>query len=151
MNKFLNKIKKLVDVSVFDRIVIYMKEDHSGCWIWSNSLDKDGYGRISINKKQTKAHRLIWELKNGKIPTGLVVDHKCKVRNCVNPEHLRIVTSRQNVLENSNSFVALNALKKFCKKGHFYDKVYTSPAGEKERYCSTCHNERTAKYKKIYA
>lgn len=148
MNNFLNKIKDKFKQEHFNKIVLYVNENNFGCWLWSNSLDKDGYGRISIDKKHMKAHRLFWELENGVIPMGLVIDHLCKVRNCVNPIHLRLATPRQNVLENSVSLVAINAQKKFCKNGHFYDKTYISPKGEKERYCSICHKDRVLNYRK---
>lgn len=146
MNEFLNKIRDRFSEDVFNRIVLYIDENENGCWLWSNSLDNDGYGRITIDKKTYRAHRLIWELENGIIPKGLVIDHLCRIRNCVNPKHLRLVTLRQNALENSDSITAQNLRKKFCKKGHWYDKIYTSPKGETERYCSICHRERSRNF-----
>lgn len=147
MNDFLQKIRDVLPEEAFNRIICYMTEAESGCWLWSNSIDRDGYGRITINKRVIRAHRLFWELEHGTIPKGLVIDHICRTRNCVNPNHLRLATPRQNVLENSRSFVAINAQKKFCRAGHPYDKTYTSTEGYVERYCSTCHRNRVQEYR----
>lgn len=147
MNNFLNIIKSKISPHLFNRLLCYLYENEFGCWLFNNSLDKDGYARVTSDKKTYKAHRLFWELANGVIPEGLVIDHLCKVRNCVNPSHLRLATPRQNVLENSDSFVAKNAQKLFCKNGHPYDKVYISKDGEKDRYCSICHRERVKNYR----
>jgi hypothetical protein len=69
----------------------------SGCWIWKGGKDKNGYGRIRINKVEFGAHRLSWEIANcAKIPQGLVVMHKCDNPICVNPNHLMVGTHGDN-------------------------------------------------------
>jgi hypothetical protein len=70
--------------------------DERGCHIWSGSVHKTGYGQIKWKGKSTVAHRVIYELVNGEIPAGLVIDHLCSVKLCVNPEHLEAVTSSKN-------------------------------------------------------
>lgn len=67
-----------------------------GCWIWTGVIMNKGYGRISINGKWHRAHRVSFELFVGPIPAGMDIDHRCCNRACVNPEHLRPVTNKQN-------------------------------------------------------
>lgn len=68
-----------------------------GCWLWKRSKDKDGYGWSSFENKTHQAHRLSYQLVNGEIPDGLHLDHLCRVRHCVNPDHLEPVTPRENL------------------------------------------------------
>ena len=69
------------------------------CWEWTGGLNK-GYGQINTTRGGTrrnlKAHRVSFELANGPIASGLEIDHICHNRRCVNPEHLRAVTHKQN-------------------------------------------------------
>lgn len=74
-----------------------IKEGPGGCWIWTRSCSPDGYGWASLNNKTYQAHRLVYRLTVGAIPEGLVLDHLCRVRNCVNPDHLEPVTPRENL------------------------------------------------------
>ena len=62
--------------------------DKDGCWIWSGAIHPTGYGQIKWQGKSTVAHRVVYELIKGKIPLGLVLDHLCNVKICVNPDHL---------------------------------------------------------------
>ena len=118
----------------------------SGCWIWMGSLDKHGYARMSINSRSKLAHRLVFELARETIPNGLQIDHLCRVRCCVNPWHLEIVTSRENSLRGFGQG-ALNARKTKCKNGHEFDiKVFRDDRIVK-RHCSICLR---AKYRKSY-
>ena len=75
------------------------KVDKSGeCWIWTASVRGPGYGQCTIgHKKQGYAHRYSYTLAYGPIPDGHEIDHTCHVRLCVNPDHLRAVTRKQNM------------------------------------------------------
>ena len=64
----------------------------TGCWEWTGSLAQKGYGVIFYGGKPEGAHRVSYEMRYGKIPVGLELDHLCRVRNCVNPDHLEAVT-----------------------------------------------------------
>ncbi len=104
-------------------------------------IGNKGYGTFG----PIGAHRISFELANGKVPKGLVLDHICRVRHCVNPDHLRIVTRGQNVLENSVSACAINKAKTHCIHGHdfktfgFFYKNSLYP-NKKNRGCRLCKN-----------
>jgi hypothetical protein len=116
------------------------------CVIWNGYRDKDGYGTFYFRKKQRKAHRVAYFAHLGEIADGMVIDHTCCNRACVNPQHLRQVTPRQNTMENSKSVGAINKAKTTCKQGHVFDKVYGT--FKKQRYCSICENEKSKRLQK---
>lgn len=70
--------------------------DNNGCWIWNGAIHKSGYGQIKWEGKSTVAHRVIYTIFKGEIPKGLVIDHLCNIKKCVNPEHLEAVTYAEN-------------------------------------------------------
>jgi len=98
---------------------------HTGnCWEWNGAKNEYGYGFFSLpnnlngkHGKLIRAHRFAYELFKGEIPKGLQLDHLCRNRLCVNPDHLETVTSKQNTLRGNNP-AALNARKTHCPKGH---------------------------------
>lgn len=86
--------------TVTERFWPKVERVEDGCWLWTASLTGDGYGRISLGGKfgpMGLAHRVAYELLVGPIPEGLELDHLCRVRRCVNPEHLEPVTHAENV------------------------------------------------------
>ncbi len=68
-----------------------------GCWIWDRTISVSGYGQVSDGGKVSYAHRVSYTHLVGEIPKGLVIDHLCKNKECVNPEHLEPVTQAENV------------------------------------------------------
>ena len=72
-----------------------------GCWIWTGATTchpTHPYGRFRIGTDQYVAHRISWALHHGDVPAGRVIDHACGVTRCVNPDHLRPISQRDNVL-----------------------------------------------------
>jgi hypothetical protein len=104
----------------------------SGCWLWTASRSRDGYGWTSLKNKTYQAHRLVFILLRGKLGEGMVLDHLCRVRHCVNPAHLEVVTSRENTFRSVLAPAAKNAAKTTCKLGHPF--VFNG----KERMCVVC-------------
>lgn len=76
----------------------------SPCWVWTRAtVGERGYGQIRINKKGVVAHRAVWEERIGPWPIGLQADHLCRVRLCVNPEHIEPVTQEVNQRRGKNA------------------------------------------------
>lgn len=68
----------------------------SGCWLWRGARAR-GYGHFCVDKRRVRgAHRVSYETLRGPIPEGMQIDHLCRVRNCINPAHLEVVTQAEN-------------------------------------------------------
>lgn len=125
----------------------WAKVDTSGdCWLWTGSLNNQGYSRFArTHTDEISGHRFAYELLVGAIPEGLVIDHLCRVRHCVNPEHLEPVTDRENILR-GESFTARFARSTHCVNGHEFnsENTYRRPTGG--RACRRCRNAACLRY-----
>ncbi len=119
-----------------------MPEPNSGCWLWLGSLTHNGYGSIWANGRLKRAPRVSYELHVGIIPHGLEIDHLCRVRCCVNPDHLEAVTRKENARR------GYYGQKTHCPQGHPYsgDNLYVRPNG-KGRDCRKCKALRMNRYR----
>jgi hypothetical protein len=117
----------------------------NGCWEWAGAIDSNGYGEFYRNKNlrefsSRKAHRAVYELFNGKIPKNMTLDHLCRNRKCVNPDHLEVVTIGENVLR-GEGLTAINKRKTHCIRGHEFDSKNTEIRPNGGRRCLTCRRE----------
>lgn len=116
------------------------------CWIWKGGITGQGYGAFWLDGRTIPAHRFSYEYLIGPIPEKMELDHKCRNRKCINPEHLEPVTSKENKLRGT-SFSAVNAKKIFCVRGHrINDDVYIASSGY--RHCRKCSRIREREYYK---
>lgn len=117
------------------------------CWTWTGGKNENGYGKFHIGRKQYYAHRISFSVFRCDIGTGLIIDHTCKNTSCVNPEHLRQVTQKTNMLENSESVSYYHSLKTHCPQGHEYNESNTHIKKKGIRECRACDR---ARHKKKY-
>lgn len=119
------------------------KDPETGCWLWRGCLTRYGYGTVTWQQRAQHAHRTVWELLVGPIPAGLVLDHLCRVRRCVNPEHLRPITNLENLqAPGSLSPATLNRQKTVCPNGHEYSEENTYFTKGGARKCRACAADR---------
>lgn len=109
------------------------------CWEWEGTLASTGYGVIyrGSDNKLVRAHRAVYEALVGPIPKELVCDHLCRNIRCVNPDHIELVTQRENILRGYGP-TANNARKTHCDNGHEFVWGNMRITEEGYRICTEC-------------
>src|SRR5438132_1259918 len=103
----------------------FVPEPNTGCWLWMRSLTTRGYGQFARNRQRFCAHRVSYELVRGAIPEGLQIDHLCRTRSCVNPDHLEPVTAQVNQ-RRGRTISAYYATRTHCVNGHEFTPENTA-------------------------
>lgn len=97
LGKELSELRPGRNAPLEDRLAYWsMPLVETGCVVWLGTLTESGHSKIGVGYDQKRAHRVAWELVNGPIPDGLMIDHRCGVRPCINVDHLRLATPAQN-------------------------------------------------------
>ncbi len=126
-----------MEVVVLERFTAkYTPNPVTECWEWNACRDQHGYGLFRNDGQMRRAHRLAYQWLVGPIPEGLVLDHLCRVRHCVNPKHLEPVTMQVNVLRGLAP-AAKNVSKTHCIKGHEFTEENTY-VWRRKRNCRAC-------------
>ena len=122
-----------------ERLLSRREIDSNGCWNYTRAKHGDGYGICFVLDQNIYAHRLSYLLFKGSIEDGLQIDHLCRNLPCFNPDHLELVTVKENVLRGVGA-TAINAKKTHCPNGHLLE----GKRGKKRviRYCLICTNAR---------
>lgn len=129
----------------------------SDCIYFDRPLNGYGYGVVFIDGRMTKAHRAAWIKANGPIEPGLVVDHmchteavskgecdggtSCKHRACINVDHLRLITQRENVIAGMHNIDN----RSHCNQGHPFLKENIMVRKNGRRECAQCNRERSSR------
>ena len=127
-------------------------EKTEGCWLWMRPNGSTGYGQFRVAGQTVGAHRFAYELLVGSIPEGLTLDHLCRVRHCVNPAHMEVVTQRVNILR-GDTLPARNAAKTHCPQGHPLAEENLCPdqVRKGKRACLVCRRVRVRKWHETLA
>lgn len=118
-----------------------VRKDPDGCWIWTSAVIKNGYGVFMLRKQTVYAHRISFFAAHQGISLDLVVDHMCRNRLCVNPDHLRQLTRGENV----RIGMPHNRAKTHCRFGHLLGVPIKG-----RRICKICHNEVNRRYRESH-
>jgi hypothetical protein len=118
-------------------------EPMTGCWLWTGAISGSGYSVFKDSGIDKSGHRFAYEYFKADVPAGLVLDHSCDTPSCVNPDHLKACTQRENVLR-SAGLAAINARKTHCVRGHELNEQNLRASNPGIRACKECHRLREA-------
>lgn len=118
-----------LELRVKEQIVV----TENGCWEWQGYRYGNGYAGMSWQGKQQLLHRLVYEHFVEAIPSDMQIDHLCRIRHCVNPAHLEVVTPRENTRR---------AMRTHCVNGHEFTPENTYTPIDGKRYCRACRRKR---------
>lgn len=151
-------IKQLVSAEIWWPSVeeledFFVRDVNTHCWNWKKRIRKaaydSGYGNFSQKCvvdgynwfRSIPAHRLVYTVYRGQIPTGLELDHLCRNTRCVNPDHLEPVTSQENV---RRALSYKSGTKRLCPRGHVLSEDNLGHSAW-QSFCKTCRNEGAKK------
>lgn len=133
-----------------DRFNSSYEESDSGCWLWTGTIQPNGYSSFYFEGRTVRGHRWSYEHFIGPIPDGLQIDHRCHKpsdcqlgddcphRRCVNPDHLEPVPHREN---------SRRAMRSHCVNGHELTPENTYIPADGKRYCRECRRRRVREYR----
>lgn len=124
---------KLLSIPLETRLESRVEHSDRGCWLWTGQRYSNGYAVMHWQSKSRLLHRLTYEYFVGPIPAGMQLDHLCRIRHCVNPEHLEPVTHKENIRR---------AMRLSCVNGHRFTPENTYIPADGKRYCRECRRNR---------
>ena len=143
-------------MSPLERVARNIVIDEVGCWLWTGRLSNERYAQFTVTQTgyptvTLSGHKVSYELHNGRVPDGMVLDHLCRTRHCVNPDHLEVVRQRVNTLRSPIALGSINAAKTHCPQGHPYSPENTyvyrlKTRSTTTRTCKTCRAEQRRRW-----
>ena len=142
-------------LTVRARVHARSQRSENGCIEWTGGRDRYGYGKFNLvvdgRRRQTGAHRAAWLADLGDIPDGLVIDHLCRNRACVNVEHMELVTGAENTRRGElkrKSGKRPDGVRLYCSKhgrddGYVFERRTT---GYRIWVCRICRRKSVAEY-----
>ncbi len=114
-------------------------EPMSGCWLWTGALTPKGYAQIRMAKRIERGHRVVYSFYRGQLPDDVPLDHRCRTRCCVNPDHLEPVTFAENTYRGDGP-AGKNRRKLVCDYGHSLEDAHVRQGrkGKMRRDCREC-------------
>jgi HNH endonuclease len=119
----------------------YVVEPIKGCWLWLKACWPSGYGMVRIGGKTRSAHIISYVEKYGPVPAGKELDHGCRVRRCINPDHVSPKTHKQNMQNRAEGYGTE------CKRHHLFDEVNTRIRKNGSKACRACEAVRKRYYR----
>lgn len=157
MNGIQNRISKLpqkpynIPQRVIDRVLRKVAKDaDNGCHISTYSTASHGYAQVGWHddsgRRVTLAHRVAWIAEHGPIPEGMTIDHTCKVKACINVEHLRMIDNFENGRRTAGRDWPMGE----CANGHPASHLRLYGQGDKppRLRCQTCNNIQQARHRR---
>jgi hypothetical protein len=143
----LKKFRKIITTNEDKRRFLSFLEmkPNCGCWFWMGAVSK-GYGNFSIKAEGFQAHRVSFHLFNGPLLQGLQIDHLCRNKLCVRPDHLEQVSARENTLRGRGPS-AINAKRTNCNFGHALSGDNLLMRKDGSRRCKKCQAMSEAAYR----
>lgn len=141
------------DQSVVERFSAKVdRTDTNGCWLWTASLDSQGYGQLMVThdgtKRPRKAHRLAWEIHHEvQLTADQCVLHHCDNPQCVRPDHLFVGTVHANNTDMTLKGRHANQVKTHCAQGHQFTGETVMTRGKPTRVCRVCRRESSKAYR----
>lgn len=127
----------------------HVQKQANGCWAWTAYRNPKGYGMTSAGLASRLAHRAAWALAGRALVKGLTLDHLCRNRACVNPDHLEQISNRENVLR-GDTLPAANLRKTHCTAGHALSGSNLVTRQNGERRCRTCRRAHQERYSRAH-
>ena len=129
----------------------------TGCWLWAGFIRRDGYGHLRSFNKKILAHRASYVAHNGAISGDILVRHTCDVRSCVNPEHLELGTTQDNIDDRNKRARTARGLKvpraklsdddvRFIRQSLLDDKELALRFGVQKNYVTRIKDRRERPY-----